>query len=332
METIVKNQVLNYLQEVPPSILHTNCELCGGDWLVTIANRDRYGLPVRFVMCRQCGLVFLNPRWGQEPYNKFYTDFYRPLITEWSGKPSTPDSNAREWFKKWADVTDLARYLPKSPRVVDIGGGNGFLGKYIRDAYNAEVVIVEPNAGEAQEAAANGFEVVIDVFENADLEPDSVDLVVMMRTVDHLINASQTFNMVRHILKPNGVMLLDGVDYFRRMAYYRDAIEPLKIDHCYYFSPETLTLLMKKCGLHSIVSDVSVFPGQIVNLAKAGEPQDFPCNGFELYPGAEYRYYEWEQLANRPSFSTKPGYLFRTLQSDLRWFKNKMGEKMNGKK
>ncbi len=332
MKTSVKNQLLDYLQKVPPSITHTNCELCGGDWLVTIANRDRYGLPVQIVMCRQCGLVFLNPRWDQVAYNKFYTDFYRPLISEWSGKPSTPNSNAREWFKKWAEVTGLTRYLPTSPRVVDIGGGNGFLGAYIRDEYGADVVIVEPNAGEAHQAAANGFEIVADVFENSDLEPASFDLVVMMRTVDHLIDASHTFNLVRHILKPSGVMLVDAVDYFRRMSYCQSAIEPLKIDHCYYFSPETLTLLMKKCGLHPLVSDVAVFPGQIVNLAKIGEPQDFSGNGFELYPGAEYRYYEWEQLANRPHFSTKPGYIFRTLQSDLRWFKNKVGEKMNGKK
>lgn len=327
MKTTITEKVLNYLQKVPPATVHTCCELCGGGWLVTIANQDRYGLPVRFVMCRQCGLVVLNPRWGQESYNKFYTDYYRPLVAEWSGTETSTASHVQMWFEKMAQATALAHYLPAAPRVIDIGGGNGSLAAYLRDQYGAEVVVVEPNAREAQEAAAKGFDVIVDVFENCHLEPASCDLVVMLRTVDHLIYASETLAKVRRILRPQGVMLVDGVDYYRRMALSGDATKPLKIDHCYYFSPETLPMLMRKCGLSPIISDVTTLPGQVVVLAQAGPPMAISNNGFEHFLGAEYRYYEWERLVHRPSFVAKPGDFTRSVQAELAWLKNKISRR-----
>jgi hypothetical protein len=203
----------------------------------------------------------------------------------------------------------------------------------MRTEYSAEVVIVEPNAREAAVAQTKGFEVVADVFENSHFEPASFDLVVLMRTVDHLIDATQTFGMIRQLLKPQGKVLLDGVDYFRRMAYARDAIDPLKVDHCYYFSPETLPLLMKKCGLHPVINDVSIIPGQVVILAQAGEPQLSASDAHSLMITGEYRYQEWEQLANRPYFHTKAGFLIHSLRADLNWLGRKIYKKQsNGQK
>jgi SAM-dependent methyltransferase len=200
----------------------------------------------------------------------------------------------------------------------------------MRAEYGGEVVVVEPNAREAEVARSKGFEVVADVFENCQFEPASFDLVVLMRTVDHLIDASQTFVMIRQLLKPRGTVLLDGVDYFRRMAFARDAIDPLKIDHCYYFSPETLPALMRKCGLQPLVNDVAIIPGQIVILAQAGEPQ--PAEQSLLASGA-YRYQEWEQVVNRPSFTTKPGFFIHSIQADLGWLRQRINQKrLNGQK
>lgn len=330
MNKPVFGQVLQFLEEVPPSIAHSNCELCGGTWLVRISNVDRYGLPGRFVMCRQCGLVTQNPRWDYEAYGRFYTDFYRPLVTEWRGYPSTATSgdSALDWLQKMAQATGLEQALPSSPRVMDIGGGTGVLAEFIRDAYGGEVTIVEPNAREAEEAVAKGFEVVVDVFENAAFEPDSFDLIIMIRTVDHLIDANETFTKIRQALKPGGYFLADGADYFRRMAFQQSAVTPLKIDHCYYFSPETLPLMLRKNGLHAVICDVTVLPGEIVNLARAGEPEDVSVSGLEVLSGAQHRYFEWERLADRPGFVPTPGYVVRSISGDLAWLKSKVGQKL----
>ena len=323
--TTVKQQLLTYLEEKPPCLTWTTCELCGSQFLLTIANRDRYGLLVRFVMCRHCGLVVLNPRWNQEAYARFYTDYYHPLLLE-SGVQIAFD-NWQERFQKMVQATGLNGVLRPVPRVLEIGGGKGELAAYIREQYRAEVVVVEPNAREAEQAAARGFEVYTQVFEECHFEASSFDLVVLMRTVDHLIDASRTFKLIRQLLKPGGKVLLDGVDYFRRMAFRRDAVAPLKIDHCYYFSPETLPGLLQRCGLQPLVTDLVTIPGQIVVLAQVAE------GGVDeaIWINGENRYLEWERLANRPMPLTQSVLLARTVRSELSWLHNKIRKRLNGR-
>lgn len=317
----VVDTVSRFLEETPRTVIHSTCELCGGDWLVTISNKDRYGLKVRFTMCRQCGLVSQNPRLGQDAYNRFYSEFYRPLLREFKGKKPAPVGifNAGQVFAKMARITELDRYLPPSPRVLDIGGSSGVLADFIRDEYNAEVVIVEPNAVEAEAARTKGFEVHTEVLETANLDPASFNLVVMLRTVDHLIDVSAAFAKIRQILKPGGIFLVDGVDYFRRMASMGDTVKPLKIDHCYYFSPETLNLMMRKNGLPCLISDLAGQSASMVNLAQAGQPEEVSAKGLEMLPGCELRFHEWEQLANRSRQRVMPGYPTRSMLAELRW-------------
>jgi SAM-dependent methyltransferase len=57
--------LLEEVQSVP-------CNLCGRDESVPVAGRDKYLLPLTTVMCRGCGLLYLNPRPTAETYRKFY--------------------------------------------------------------------------------------------------------------------------------------------------------------------------------------------------------------------------------------------------------------------
>lgn len=53
---------------------HVACNLCGANEPVEIAHTDKYGLDITTVMCRQCGLMYLNPRPTEASYNRFYTE------------------------------------------------------------------------------------------------------------------------------------------------------------------------------------------------------------------------------------------------------------------
>ena len=53
---------------------HVGCNLCGSDQPIEIAQRDKYGLELTTVMCRKCGLLYLNPRPTARSYTKFYSE------------------------------------------------------------------------------------------------------------------------------------------------------------------------------------------------------------------------------------------------------------------
>lgn len=53
---------------------YVNCNLCGRDDAQTVAQRDKYRLELTSVMCRHCGLIYLNPRPTAAIYRKFYEE------------------------------------------------------------------------------------------------------------------------------------------------------------------------------------------------------------------------------------------------------------------
>lgn len=61
----LRSPLLNQLEQV-------TCNLCGGDKTVELAHHDKYALPLTSVMCRTCGLMYLNPRPSAKGYHEFY--------------------------------------------------------------------------------------------------------------------------------------------------------------------------------------------------------------------------------------------------------------------
>ena len=49
-----------------------SCDLCGSSAFTIVSELDRYGLPVTFMLCDGCGLVFQNPRPSEAGYSQFY--------------------------------------------------------------------------------------------------------------------------------------------------------------------------------------------------------------------------------------------------------------------
>src|SRR4051812_41405549 len=77
---------LGYDYAAQPKQAVASCNLCGASTFVVLTHRDRYGYPAQAHACRQCGLVFLNPRLTAEGYGRFYGGVYRPLVSAFHGR------------------------------------------------------------------------------------------------------------------------------------------------------------------------------------------------------------------------------------------------------
>ena len=51
-----------------------HCKLCGSNGHVEVARKDKFNLAVRSVMCRQCGLIYLNQRPTARSYARFNSE------------------------------------------------------------------------------------------------------------------------------------------------------------------------------------------------------------------------------------------------------------------
>jgi len=329
MSKIIHNKVSKFLKANPPKTMRLRCELCERKPLITIAHQDRYGLPLRFQLCPFCGMVTLNPRWTEDISARFYTKYYRPLVSEYNknfnvDSASNDASIAKKRVSKLISAFHINSLIPSNPRILEIGGGEGNAAEVLRKKLSADVVILEPNSSEAKIAAEKGFTVINSILETVNLEPETFDFVLMLRTADHLVDCAKSFHKIYELLKPEGKVLLDGIDYFKKMSTFSSAITPLKIDHCYYFSPLTLAAMLNKHKLQPLVIDLNI-SDHIVILAERGK-SGLGTNELkeQLFRTGANRFKEWEQIERRPRIT-------KLVWSELSWMLSRLKRRIRGK-
>jgi SAM-dependent methyltransferase len=239
----------------------TACDLCRWEVFRTISHIDRYGFAGTYQICEGCGLVFQNPHPTAQAYAEFYEKWYRPLITAYWGVPSDEKSiqadQARyaEWLLKF-----LQPHIKDPVEVaVDLGGSTGVIAQAIQAAFGGRCIVVDPSPSELSEASLSGLECEQAIAEDWNPRGRRFDLILLCRSVDHLLSISRVLMKVAAALKPGGYFMIDFTDFITGAKTMRDYREILKLDHVYYLSDETLRLYLNAAGFEIVASDFTVF-------------------------------------------------------------------------
>lgn len=227
------------------------CNLCGSERHVEVARRDRYGFPVRYVVCASCGLGFLSPRPTAEEYGRFYEAFYRPLVSAYHGRRIDAETVQEEQRGYAAElVAFLASVLPSHPgTVLDLGGSTGVVAAAVRAAFGSAATVLDPSPAELAVAAAAGLETVAGFAETADLAGRRFDLVLLCQTIDHLLDISAALGKIRAALSSAGHAFVDVLDVTFVALRNASVEEAVKIDHPYYLTRETAVAYFDLAGL-----------------------------------------------------------------------------------
>jgi SAM-dependent methyltransferase len=294
---------LGYDYASQPHDLLMACNLCGGNVLVTLTHRDRYGYPAQASACTRCGLVFLNPRMTAGAYAGFYDGVYRPLVSAFHGRlidATTIQAEQREYA---ADRAELVRpFLKRSglTTMLDIGGSTGVVASHFARTFGLTGTLIDPAPLEVREAQALGLETITGLVEEYDFGGRRFDVVLICQTVDHLLDVAGTLKRVRELLTPNGYLFIDIVDF--RAAYLRNwsVEDATKIDHPYYLTQETMTAYLKRAGFESMRASYAADHLHVSYLCRPTQaaPQALPDAAAVVELFREIRYI---QNAPRPS-------------------------------
>lgn len=242
--------------EVQPKEKASGCDLCGDvhgegsgtKLLVVVAERDRYGFPVRHWQCQECGLVYQDPRLAPDGLRALYSGPYRALVSAWHGRPinaQTLEPEQREYARKLAEV--LAGQ-GKFTHLLDLGGSTGIVAAKVAAAVGVtRITVVEPTVEEATAAIPRADHVVVQSAEDFEATFGSVDLILLCQTVDHLRSISAVLAKVRTWLAPGGRFFVDAVDW-EAVRGDGPAYMALKIDHVYALTADTMERYLGKHG------------------------------------------------------------------------------------
>ncbi len=220
------------------------CPLCLGREFQAIAGKDRAGRPLSTVLCRDCGLVFTNPRPEPEAIAAFYQDSYRVLYKQ-ARRPS-----ARHVYRAgqvaFERLQRLRPWLPSSSRVLDLGAGAGEL-LYLLRAAGHDISGIEPNLGYGDFAREDlGLPVQAGGYQEANVEPASQDLVTAFHVVEHLEDPVDALRVMASWVRPGGRLFIEVPNILSACQWPSSRFH---VAHLFNFSPATLAMAGRRAGL-----------------------------------------------------------------------------------
>ncbi|MFN3821788.1 MAG: class I SAM-dependent methyltransferase, partial [bacterium] len=144
----VKSQELAHkVSQIPREHLH-QCDLCDSKRFAIISWLDRYGFKEVYMLCMNCGLIFLNPRPTLAGYQEFYSGIYRRLVG------STKDKLIEEeerYSRNLVKYLKLANVIKPGMKALDVGGSLGITAYMLKEE-GVECEVLDPAGDELEYA------------------------------------------------------------------------------------------------------------------------------------------------------------------------------------
>lgn len=201
----------------------------------------RYGKHPPIVRCRRCGLVYANPRKGDETILAAYEQVVDSLYeTERQGRLLTFRQNLQA----------LLSFVPpdSNRRLLDIGCYTGvFLEVSQQAGWSAWGV--EPSHWAAHVAASRGLRVHRGTLRGAAFPDDFFDVVTLWDVIEHLPDPKATMKEVARVLRPGGLLVIHTINIASLTARLLGPRWPWLMEmHLVYFSVRTLSRLLQETG------------------------------------------------------------------------------------
>ena len=227
---------------IPPS-------LEGKGAVEVVSTTDRYGNPLRTVLCTETGLVRNDPVPGDEELAKFYSEEYR-LAYKGAWRP-----RRRRVLRQFRWMVDHVRrfhdVFEPAERVLDIGAGSGEF-VFLMRAWGKDAVGIEPDrAYSAWCREELGLDVRTARLGPGLFEAGSFDLIRLNHVLEHLNDPVQSLALVRGWLAPGGVVYVE-VPNIEEYCRAKSRGNMFHYGHIWNFNPWTLRAVAGLAGFEEL--------------------------------------------------------------------------------
>src|SRR3989344_3752672 len=214
------------------------CAICNADNAKLLYEKNGF----KIVECRNCKLVYVNPRLSAKTLKKMYES---NALDPFDYLLENADADAKT-FSRHLDI--LERYAPKG-KLLDVGCAIGGLLQVAKkrgwDAYGTELT---------KHASAycrkNGLKVETGTLQKSRFPGNYFDAITFTGSLEHMQNTLREMRLANKKLKGKGILLLTVPDIRSLHAPLlgKHWLQLKPEEHIHYFSPETIEKLLNKAG------------------------------------------------------------------------------------
>jgi 2-polyprenyl-3-methyl-5-hydroxy-6-metoxy-1,4-benzoquinol methylase len=206
-----------------------------------------------FQQCDGCQLVFLNPRVSLEKLKNYYTDFYLPYrgAAAWGKYENRVEASQQALDKKRASWVGQYYDVTKDTVLLDVGCGKPTFLKSCLQQYNCKTIGIDftDEGWKGQAESYRGVELrvgEVDIL-TKEIQPN---VITMWHYLEHDYDPLSTLKKLRDIAQPDTKLLIEVPNYDSESrkkygAHWAGYHTPR---HTFLFSPDNLSLLLKRAG------------------------------------------------------------------------------------
>jgi SAM-dependent methyltransferase len=247
-----------------PADCPVSCNLCGSADAEEIGERDRDGRPLRTVICRRCGLVFSNPRPGEDDVRRYYSREYR-LDYKGHAVPSLRHI-ARSGRGALNRYRELEPFVKRGGRVLDAGAGGGEV-VYVFRKLGFDAIGLEPDERYARHAReVLGVPVETGFVQDHSFPTGRFDAMTMYHALEHVEDPVGILAKLRGWLSEGALLLIEVPNVEARSIHPRHRFH---FAHFYNFNRATLEATGRKAGFEPVQTSTSPDGGNLVTVFRA---------------------------------------------------------------
>ncbi len=181
------------------------CPICGSENTHYISNKGQFYLPINVVICKQCGLTYLNPRWNKNSYLNFYAQYYDKFY-----RASHIENNILNVDNKIIKRIPL-NYKECAKNILDIGSGKGDNLINFRNSFNKINLFAIETSVQCQKILQNNNIQIISNSVDTNWEENytnKFDIIIMRHVLEHFMNPISVLSKVRKTLSGNGILYI----------------------------------------------------------------------------------------------------------------------------
>ena len=280
-----------------------NCNLCNSDNYQKISSKGKFGLPTNVVICKNCGLSYLNPRWNNASYLDFYQNeydkYYRPQIIKEKDLKRTQINPIEIRLNKFN------LFPEKVEQILDIGSGEGNNLFHFKSLFpNSELHAIEPSIESQNHLIKFNVNIIgsdVDTDWDADYK-EKFDIIIMRHVLEHFLDPVKMMKKVSRVLKPNGIVYVAVPNNLKptqslEKSWFRNV-------HTYYFNKYSLENLNKLVGLKTIqmVEGDELNKGEVFFIAKKSNKVEEPVFSAKDYETQSKIFLDKLKVENKLSY------------------------------
>ncbi len=233
----------------------TNCPICNatkiGTFIATTAQMHTNRALFNFDQCRECQLVFLNPRVPTDQLKNYYTSYYLPYrgAKAWGQFENLVENSQRQLDLKRVKMVEDVHTLSRNDLILDIGCGKPSFLKACHLKLNCRTMGID-FSDEGWKADSSEFEGLdLKIGEIKDLANNlQPDVITMWHYLEHDYTPLENLSRLKSIAKPSTSLIIEipNFDSTSREKYGEHWAGWHTPRHISLFSPNNITLLLQK--------------------------------------------------------------------------------------